>query len=389
MSIYLATFGKLRYLGLANMEDSDEAGNAPRSGRALLQTMRGLEMGIIGGHLSPEQEKEYREACTGNWSGEQTRGPEPMLQEVEFIRYANEEDIKTWRQCGADEEQVLVKSREILACHSLNMKLVDVEYLLDRKKLFFYFTSEQRVDFRAYVRDLAREFKTRIEMRQIGVRDEARVVRGVAPCGQPCCCSYWLHRFSPIGIRMVKEQKLALNPTKISGICGRLMCCMAYEQPVYEDLWKNLPGPGAKIRAEQGIYVLDSVDLATNSAVVLSPSGIILMVPIAEFENFKETVQRGEPWGEEEAAAAQAKTTAAPTSPTAHRKIRTDEKHDEKRAERVTPRAVQEKITLEEHLAKRKSEAFEDRGNAKKKPTGKTRPEGGRHSYPHRSSRRH
>ena len=149
--------------------------------------------------------------------------------------------------------------------------------MLDRRKLFFYFTSEQRVDFRAYVRDLARDFHTRIEMRQIGVRDEARVVKGIGPCGRPCCCSYWLHDFTPICIRMVKEQKLALNPTKISGICGRLMCCMAYEHETYGALWKGLPGPGSKIRTENGTYVLESVDLASERVQVRTPSGRCLL----------------------------------------------------------------------------------------------------------------
>ena len=370
MSIYLATFGKLNYIGLIKMEEAEGAETSvPRHRPALLQTMRGLEIGLVGGRLSPEQEKSYREACSENSGGEQTRGPEPMLQEVELVEYADAGHLEELRRCRNDEEQALVKAREILSGHSLNMKLVEVEYLFDRKKLFFYFTSEQRVDFRAYVRDLAREFRTRIEMRQIGVRDEARVVKGVSPCGRPCCCSYWLRQFSPIGIRMVKEQKLALNPTKISGICGRLMCCMAYEQPVYEELWKNLPGPGAKIRTELGIYVLDSVDLATESAMVRCPSGNTISVPIPEFTNFKEAVQRGETWGEEEPQAKKAPVVpTAPAAPVAPRKPR----RDEAAQERVPGR---EKMTLEEHLAKRKIEK-------------KAKPEGGRERTPRRSSRR-
>ena len=297
MSIYLATFGKLRYLGLA--EIADEA--LTESGWVLLRTVRGLEMGRLGGHLSQEQEAKYRASCLGE-NGEQARGPEPMLQEVEFVANAGPEDMENYRRCRSDEERALVRAREILLEQDgLRMKLVDVEYMLDRRKLFFYFTSEQRVDFRAYVRDLARDFHTRIEMRQIGVRDEARVVKGIGPCGRPCCCSYWLHDFTPICIRMVKEQKLALNPTKISGICGRLMCCMAYEHETYGALWKGLPGPGSKIRTESGNYVLESVDLATERVQVRTPSGRVAAIPVADFQDFRATVLRGEEWGDEEA----------------------------------------------------------------------------------------
>ena len=364
MSIYLATFGKLRYLGLT--EVTDEEGVSPGEERThlsrwvVLNTLRGLEMGLLGGRLSPEQEEKFRTARLGD--GEQSRGPEPMLQDVEIIRDAGAEDIEAWYQCRSDEEQVLIRSREILLGHSLNMKLVDVEYLLDRKKLFFYFTSEQRVDFRAYVRDLAREFRTRIEMRQIGVRDEARVVEGISPCGRPCCCSYWLHQFSPICIRMVKEQKLALNPTKISGICGRLMCCMAYEHPVYSELWKDLPGPGTKIRTEQGIYVLEGVDLATEHAQVRFPSGRIVPVSIAEFPDFRDAVLRGEEWGDEPAAAPAPGRGANAVRPRPERQA----SDRPERAESPMPRrnethnTPKEKITLDEHLARRESQINEE-----------------------------
>ncbi|MCL1941240.1 MAG: hypothetical protein FWG09_04790, partial [Synergistaceae bacterium] len=140
-----------------------------------------------------------------------------MLQEVSFVSAADEEEIEAVKRNHSDEEEALLKSRGLLVGHKLPIKLVEVEFLFDKKKLFFYFTSDNRVDFRAYVRDLAREFRTRIEMRQIGVRDEARSAKGISQCGRPCCCSYWLHKFTPICIRMVKEQNLALNPAKISG----------------------------------------------------------------------------------------------------------------------------------------------------------------------------
>ena len=339
MSIYLATFGKLRYLGLA--EVPDDAASETRW--ILIRTVRGLEMGLLGGPLSQEQEAKYRASCIEDGSGEHTRGPEPMLQEVEYVGNADADRIEEYYRCRGDEDSVLLRSREILVSHGLQMKLVDVEFLLDRKKLFFYFTSEQRVDFRGYVRDLAREFRTRIEMRQIGVRDEARVVSGIGPCGRPCCCSYWLHRFTPICIRMVKEQNLALNPTKISGICGRLMCCMAYEHPLYSALWRSLPSPGSKIKTENGNYVLESVDLGAESVRVRFPSGRVVPVSIAEFADFKDAVLQGRDWGDEPAAPAPRFAGGARRKNPLERKA--------PGAERPEHRAKPEKISLDEHLA--------------------------------------
>ncbi len=352
MSIYLATFGKLRYLGLAEVPDAA----ASEARWILIRTVRGLEMGLLGGPLSQEQEAKYRASCIEDGSGEHTRGPEPMLQEVEYVGNAEADRIEEYYRCRSDEDSVLVRSREILVSHGLQMKLVDVEFLLDRKKLFFYFTSEQRVDFRGYVRDLAREFRTRIEMRQIGVRDEARVVSGIGPCGRPCCCSYWLHRFTPICIRMVKEQNLALNPTKISGICGRLMCCMAYEHPLYNVLWKSLPSPGAKIKTENGNYVLDSVDLASESVRVRFPNGHLVPVPIAEFLDFKEAVLQGQDWGGEEAAVSVVIPRFSPVAQGRGVGTRrgTGAGRAEPRPAALRPmdrRGKPEKVSLDEHLA--------------------------------------
>ncbi len=208
---------------------------------------------------------------------------------------------------STEEEKSILKSAiEILKPHELEMKLIDVEFLRHRRKLFFYFSSEQRVDFRAYVRDLAREFKTRIELRQIGVRDEAKIIKGIGPCGQPCCCSYWLNQFAPICIKMVKEQNLALNPAKISGICGRLMCCMCYEHNVYRELWEKLPNPGTKIKSPNGNVVVSGVEIHTNSVRCYVPGRGEIKIPIEKFDEFKETVVAGKDWitaGETEEAA--------------------------------------------------------------------------------------
>ncbi|NLL37397.1 MAG: hypothetical protein GX256_07750 [Fretibacterium sp.] len=365
------TFGKLRYLGLAEVPSP-----LPREKCwALIRTLRGLEMGLLGGVLSQEQQARYRTASLEESREDSSRGPEPMLQEVEFLETADEGQVESYYELRAEEEVALLRARAILAEHQLQMKLVEVEYMLDRKKLFFYFTSEQRVDFRAYVRDLAREFRTRIEMRQIGVRDEARAVRGIAPCGRPCCCSSWLHRFTPICIRMVKEQNLALNPAKISGICGRLMCCMAYEHPIYQELWRSLPNPGAKIKTEQGNYVLEGVDLNTKCVKIRFPGGREIPVSIEEFPDFKEAVLSGEPWETEDALP----LSAHPRGRAAALKTRVSEtketketKETEARPRRAAGRRFKpEKVSLDEHLAGRP-----DLVPIQEKPSGEPSPEG-------------
>ena len=146
--------------------------------------------------------------------------------------------------------------------YDLDMKLINVEYSFDRSKIIFYFTAEDRVDFRNLVKDLARELKTRIEMRQVGVRDEAKLFGGIGPCGQSLCCAAFLRNFEPVTIKMAKEQNLPLNPSKISGICGRLMCCLGYEHQCYRELKKSLPREGQTLQTERGkarvlkVYVL-------------------------------------------------------------------------------------------------------------------------------------
>ena len=299
MNTYLTIFGKPRFLGLMKV-NNDKIDMPPHW--AVIRTSRGYEMGLPGGMLSDEQQEKYRAAAS---TYEDTS--EAMMQAVDFVRYADAEDLENYYDCKYEEHEALLRGREILNSHKLDMKLVDVEYMLDRKKMYFYFTSEQRVDFRAYVRDLAHEFRTRIEMRQVGIRDEARIVRGIASCGRPCCCGYWLRGFTPISIKIVKEQRSALNPSKISGLCGRLMCCMSYEQEAYSELWAKLPGPGAKIKTENGSYLLESLDIGNEHVNVRFPSGRLVPVLISEFADFQETVLKGEEWGEDKELAAKKK----------------------------------------------------------------------------------
>ena len=152
--------------------------------------------------------------------------------------------------------------------HRLPMKLVEAEYSFDRSKIIFYFTAEGRIDFRELVKDLAHIFKARIELKQIGVRDEAKMLGGVGPCGRGLCCSKFLKDFEPITIRMAKEQRLPLNPTKISGLCGRLMCCLGYEYQSYKELLKGLPKEGQRVKTKDGAGKVISVNILKRNALV-------------------------------------------------------------------------------------------------------------------------
>ena len=168
------------------------------------------------------------------------------------IRIADEKDIQKHRENKSKEIEALDICLKKIKEHNLDMKLIDVEYTFDNNKVIFYFTADGRVDFRELVKDLATIFKTRIELRQIGVRDEAKMIGGLGPCGRPMCCSTFLGDFASVSIKMAKEQNLSLNPTKISGICGRLMCCLNYEQSTYEEIRKRLPKVGSTVKTEYG-----------------------------------------------------------------------------------------------------------------------------------------
>ncbi|MDT8715780.1 stage 0 sporulation family protein [Clostridium sp. 19966] len=200
----------------------------------IVETARGIEFGecVIGTKEVKENE---------------------IVAPLKFVlRKATEEDIKIHRENKAKEERALEICVEKVNAHKLDMKLIDVEYTFDNNKVIFYFTADGRVDFRELVKDLATIFKTRIELRQIGVRDEAKMVGGLGPCGRQLCCSSFLGDFASVSIKMAKEQNLSLNPTKISGICGRLMCCLNYEQKTYEDIRKRMPIVGSIVSTDRG-----------------------------------------------------------------------------------------------------------------------------------------
>jgi len=200
----------------------------------VVDTDKGLALGKL---LSPPHDKEKRFF---------------LKSPRKIVRKAAPEDQEQSEKNGKLERDAYEFCLRKIKERALNMKLVKTEVLLDRSKTLFYFTAEKRVDFRELVRDLAAEFKMRIEMRQIGVRDEAKMVGGIGSCGKELCCAKFLNRFDLVSIKMAKEQNLALNPLKISGCCGRLMCCLAYEYPTYVELKKNLPKVGKHIVTRSG-----------------------------------------------------------------------------------------------------------------------------------------
>ncbi len=186
----------------------------------------------------------------------------PPLKPI--IRAATEQDKKIMEQNKIKEQNAFKICEEKILAHKLDMKLVDVECTFDNNKLLFYFTAEARVDFRELVKDLASVFRTRIELRQIGVRDEAKILGGLGICGRPFCCNGFLGEFQPVSIKMAKEQGLSLNPTKISGTCGRLMCCLKYEQDCYEELLKVTPKVGAYVNTGKFKGYVEEVNLLTG-----------------------------------------------------------------------------------------------------------------------------
>lgn len=177
------------------------------------------------------------------------------------IRKADEEDIKHVQENREKEKEAFSICLEKIKKHGLEMKLIDVEYTFDNNKILFYFTADGRVDFRELVKDLASVFRTRIELRQIGVRDEAKMMGAIGACGRTLCCSTHLAEFHPVSIKMAKEQSLSLNPTKISGTCGRLMCCLKYEQDTYEYLLKKTPKVDAVVQTPQGQGTVVQINL--------------------------------------------------------------------------------------------------------------------------------
>lgn len=212
----------------------------------IVETARGVECGQVA------------------MANKQLEDTEILFPLKKMIRKATEKDLECLKQNKEKEKKAFKICEEKILQHNLDMKLVDVEYTLDNNKILFYFTADGRVDFRALVKDLASVFRTRIELRQIGVRDEAKMLGGIGVCGRPFCCSSFLGEFQPVSIKMAKEQGLSLSPVKISGTCGRLMCCLKYEQDAYSDLLRKTPKVGAIVNTPDGKGTVVEQNLITG-----------------------------------------------------------------------------------------------------------------------------
>ena len=222
----------------------DPAGLEVQPGQGVIvETSRGLE---------------YGECAQGNTQVEEETVVQPLRP---LVRIPTEEDEKTVEKNREKEAKAFQICQEKIAAHGLEMKLVEAEYSFEGNKVLFFFTAEGRVDFRALVKDLASTIHARIELRQIGVRDEAKMLGGLGICGRPFCCAQFLDEFQPVSIKMAKTQNLSLNPTKISGTCGRLMCCLKYEQEAYEDLVKHTPKQESFVETPDGAGTVSSVNL--------------------------------------------------------------------------------------------------------------------------------
>ena len=221
------TAGKVYYF------DPDEL-DVKTGDSVIVETARGMEFGTVTMDVCDVDESEI------------------VAPLKKIIRIANEKDHKQHIENVKKKERAMALCQEKIDKHGLVMKLIDVEYTFDNSKVVFYFTADGRVDFRELVKDLAGVFKMRIELRQIGVRDEAKMLGGIGSCGRALCCHSWLSDFEPVSIKMAKVQNLSLNPAKISGICGRLMCCLKYENDIYMEFRKGMPDVGERVKTPDG-----------------------------------------------------------------------------------------------------------------------------------------
>jgi len=236
----------------------------------VVETIRGFELGEVVSNIMEISDEEIVSPL------------KPIL------RMANFEDLKTHKENVDKEVHVMKKTNELVKIHQLDMKLLNCEYTLDRSKLIIYFTAEGRVDFRDLVKDLANEFHVRIELRQVGARDGAKVIGGIGPCGRQTCCTTFLREFEPVSIKMAKNQNLSLNPSNISGICGKLLCCIRYEDENYRDFKKEMPNVNSLVWTLEGRGKVVEINYSMQSATVQFKDGTSKVFDINEIADTKE-----------------------------------------------------------------------------------------------------
>lgn len=304
IGVRFRTAGKIYYFDPLNFQ-------VKRGDHVIVETARGVEYGTVVG--SPREVEDDK-----------------VVQPLKpVLRVATERDDEQEAGNKAKEKEAFKICQEKIRKHGLEMKLIDAEYTFDNNKVLFYFTADGRVDFRELVKDLAGVFKTRIELRQIGVRDEAKMLGGIGPCGRPICCRTFLGDFTPVSIKMAKEQNLSLNPTKISGLCDRLMCCLKYEQDNYEQTRKRMPRVGREIITPDGVGVINAINVLEETVrvrIAVGDSFELREYPIddcqrPEREERKPRVEEEDPAVEDEQSAPQGERVEPAAQPAPQRKF--------------------------------------------------------------------
>ena len=277
--LMLARYGKMGYLGFFRHSEREIT---PTITHAVVHSERGLEIAQIlssflhrRGSCSIPRDKidRYCQASGGNYS---------ISKEGQFVRFATSQDLNEQRHLDLEAKEEGKYCQELIEKHELPMRLVDVEHLFGGDRIIYYFMADGRVDFRQLVKELAQQYQTRIEMRQIGARDEARLIADFETCGRECCCKNFLKILHPVSMRMAKLQKATLDPSKISGRCGRLKCCLRYEDQVYTELCKHLPKTNSWVQTEQGLGQVLEAQVLTQLVKVRLQTGRILAISVEE-----------------------------------------------------------------------------------------------------------
>jgi cell fate regulator YaaT (PSP1 superfamily) len=255
--------------------------------QVIVEADRGEDLGEVSAVGAIAERK-----CSSSSGGCATPAPERRV-----LRLARTDEVSRAQALRADEDRVRSETRVLVTKHQLKMKVTESEWQFDRNKLIIYFTAEKRVDFRKLVRDLARTFRTRIELKQIGVRDEAALLGGVGRCGRELCCSTWLPELKPVSLQLAKDQRLSLNPAQISGCCGRLMCCLMYEHRTYVEARRRFPREGKKVRTATGRELVVAVDIWNDTVSLRDDEGLRRTITLDELklEVGQPLSQRNEP----------------------------------------------------------------------------------------------
>lgn len=277
----MAGFAEVRFKGTRRGYFNTGSLDLTPGDRVIVQADRGEDFGQITALGSIAERK-----CSSS-GGCDT--PTPTMR---VLRRAEPDEVNRARYKVDDERRARVEARKHVARHRLKMKVTETEWQFDRKKLIIYFTAEKRVDFRALVRDLARSFRTRIELKQIGVRDEAALLGGVGRCGRELCCSTWLPELKPVSLQLAKDQSLSLNPAQISGCCGRLMCCLMYEHDSYVEARRRFPREGRTLRTAQGRERVVSVNIFNETITLRGEEGDVRVVTVADLKEEMSRRQR-------------------------------------------------------------------------------------------------